>query len=170
LQVPGPGEYSPDTSPPPRAGPAVAATHTRDAAPPAAPAPPAAAPAAQSSSFATKVLRESQRGPQLCPAGPGPGQYSPNCKDAIRAPRSVPKEHQFFSSTARRGYEVDPVQLLSAPTYLRGPGPGAYSTEMTAFARQPLADPACSAFASTQARLAPCWVHRLDWWKTCAVH
>ena len=43
------------------------------------------------------------------------------------------------------------MKLLSAPSYVRGPGPGAYSAD-GAFGRPALADPACSAFSSTEVR------------------
>lgn len=50
--------------------------------------------------------------------------------------------------------QVDPLKLLSAPSYVRGPGPGAYGASNT-FGRTALADPACSAFSSTEVRRAP---------------
>lgn len=162
VQVPGPGEYElqpvAPTQPPVRAASltspaAAAATASAHADSRASAQPPATA--AATSSFATKVLRETQRGPPLQRSGPGPGQYFTHHHDAIRVPHTpTPKEHQFFNSTQRRNYEVDPMKLLSAPTYLRGPGPGAY-TPAGGFERAPIADPTCSAFSSTQVCVCP---------------
>lgn len=101
------------------------------------------------SSFATKVLRQSQVTIPPSRAAPGPGEYFSRYQDAIRAVKAKPKEHQFFNSTQRRNYEVDVAQLRSAPTYLKGPGPGAYKCD-SSFGKPPVADPACSAFSTSQ--------------------
>jgi hypothetical protein len=101
------------------------------------------------SSFATKVLRQSQVKLLPSKATPGPGEYFSRYQDAIRAVKAQPKEHQFFNSTQRRGYEIEVTQLRSTPTYLKGPGPGAYKCS-SSFGKPPLADPACSAFSSSQ--------------------
>lgn len=37
---------------------------------------------------------------------PGPGQYASDYNDAIKKPKRVPKEQQFFGSTQRRNYEA----------------------------------------------------------------
>ncbi|GFH09631.1 uncharacterized protein HaLaN_04809 [Haematococcus lacustris] len=50
---------------------------------------------------------------------------------------------QFFGSTARRGSQVDPMNSLSAPTYFKNPGPGAYNTPIkgVSVTQQSLSDP-----------------------------
>jgi hypothetical protein len=108
--------------------------------------------AARTSSFATTALRLTQDRESLEKPLPGPGEYSSSVKDAMRATRPVPKHQQFFGSTARRSGDVDQTKLSSAPSHLRSPGPGAYNCSST-FGHQPLADPACSAFNSTQVRV-----------------
>lgn len=132
VQIPGPGDYNPTTN--------AQTGFTRR---------PTGLMAGKSSSFATTALRLTQTRESFQRAPPGPGDYVTSCKDAIRATKPVPKHQQFFSSTSRRHSDVDPLKLRSAPTYMKGPGPGAYSIN-SAFGRQPLADPACSAFSSTQ--------------------
>ena len=115
--------------------------------------PPAATEEApKTSSFATKVLRESQVTVAPSRAPPGPGEYFSRYNDAIKAPKPKPKQHQFFNSTQRRAYEVDVTQLRSAPTNIGAPGPGSYGVAPGFGSRQPLADPSCSVFSSTQVR------------------
>lgn len=92
-----------------------------------------------------------QTRPSVARVPPGPGDYVSGYRDAIKAARPVPKQQQFFSSTQRRSCDVDPLKLRSAPSYWKDPGPGAYNAT-SAFAKQTLSDPACSAFNSTQVR------------------
>jgi hypothetical protein len=142
-QVPGPGEY--DTSTrwlPPSAS-------TTASSQPATAGDPTVAQTSSTSSFATKVLRDSQRIIPPSRAAPGPGEYFSRYQDAIRAGKATPKQHQFFSSTQRRNYEVDQLKLLSAPTYVKTPGPGTYMAS-SSFGSQPFADPSCSAFSTSQ--------------------
>lgn len=131
MQVPGPGEYHPG-----REGRAPATT------------------AAASSSFATKVLRLTQTRPEIGRTPPGPGDYVSTFRNAIKAPRGVPKQHQFFNSTQRRSSDIDPLKLRSAPSFWKDPGPGAYNAP-SAFSRPLMSDPACSAFNSTQVPYSP---------------
>ena len=95
-----------------------------------------------------------QTRPSRARAPPGPGDYVSSYRDAIKAPREVPKQQQFFSSTQRRSSDVDPLKLRSAPSYWKDPGPGAYNAS-SAFSRQSMSDPACSAFSSTQVLNTP---------------
>eukprot|EP00798_Chlamydomonas_sp_ICE-L_P021165 gene21165-28061_t len=57
---------------------------------------------------------------------PGPGQYSVDPGLAAKYTQGPPKEMQFFGATSRRASQIDPTKSLSAPTYFKNPGPGAY--------------------------------------------
>jgi len=79
--------------------------------------------ASGSSNFASKVPLAAHKNPASHEVTPGPGQYIADQGLASKA-KPLPKEHQSFGSTVRRS--VDPMKSLSAPTYFRNPGPGAY--------------------------------------------
>ncbi|KAJ9511230.1 hypothetical protein QJQ45_017185 [Haematococcus lacustris] len=115
--------------------------------------------ASGTSQFASKVPIHAQRQVQPLPPSPhfslrnrtalklqeweqtpGPGAYNPV---QMLGAAPLPREMQFFGSTARRGSQVDPMNSLSAPTYFKNPGPGAYNTPIkgVSVTQQSLSDP-----------------------------
>lgn len=83
------------------------------------------------SSFASKTTRGLQKGSKLKKKDltPGPGAYAaPSMFDKT----AVPENLQFFGSTSRRGFEVEPSQYM-APGNWKTPGPGTYEERRSGF-------------------------------------
>jgi len=80
--------------------------------------------ASGTSAFASRVPLNAHKSVQEWERTPGPGAYNSLGRGLGAHP--LPRELQFFGSSARRGSEMDPRTSLAAPTYMRTPGPGAY--------------------------------------------
>eukprot|EP00741_Cyanophora_paradoxa_P009334 tig00000144_g9042.t1 len=90
------------------------------------------------------------RSPQEADSSPGPGAYSGGQPLFKKALEKVPESLQFFGSTVKRSYEVEP-QHYNAPFRYKTPGPGAYGDPKQALLERPVAPP----FNSSTGRFGP---------------
>ena len=83
------------------------------------------------SSFTSKVSRGLADGNKTKKKNltPGPGAYNP---PSMFNSQQVPENLQFFGSTSRRGFEIEPSQY-AAPGNWRTPGPGSYEEKRVSF-------------------------------------
>eukprot|EP01043_Picozoa_sp_COSAG02_P011616 COSAG02_NODE_431_length_22447_cov_7.487202_2_plen_582_part_00 len=83
------------------------------------------------SSFTSKVSRGLSEGNKTKKKNltPGPGAYN---APTMFGSQQVPENLQFFGSTSRRGFEIEPSQY-AAPGNWRTPGPGSYEEKRVSF-------------------------------------
>lgn len=107
--------------------------------------------ASGTSQFASRVPLPANRQAPDHEQTPGPGSYAVDDGLSNKTTKKPPREMQFFGATTKRQSQIDPTKSLSAPTYFKNPGPGAYEeTRRAVSVRKSLSDP--QPFLSTASR------------------